>query len=295
MQLSDRVEAVLSCIRGFATYDTVASRFGATIEEVQQWEAEFIRGGAQAIEISGQVPPPSPVLGERHQDVVSMLVHDLRSPLTSVIAGIELAQTLNNGEGNNREQVARFLTMAYRGINRVLETANSLLDILRLESSQMLVDCDPINTPKLFEEVVDVLSNTARMAQVEVMTTIAPDVPVIPVNNSLVQRAVLNLLDNAIKYAPKKSLVTLTASSEGERGICFQVVDRGPGIPEEFREKIFEKFVQVPGDKRQRRGSGLGLALCRLVAEAHQGRVWVEPNPEGGSIFSLVIQECQVE
>jgi signal transduction histidine kinase len=80
----------------------------------------------------------------------------------------------------------------------------------------------------------------------------------------------------------------LSAEPDGE-GIRFDVSDRGPGVPESFRKKIFEKYVQIPGQKGRRKGTGLGLALVRLVGEAHHGRLWVDPRAGGGSIFSMYI------
>jgi signal transduction histidine kinase len=71
--------------------------------------------------------------------------------------------------------------------------------------------------------------------------------------------------------------------------ITVQVLDTGPGIPEDFREKIFDRFSQVPGQSGRRRGSGLGLTFCKLAVEAHGGRIWVEPRPGGGSIFTLTL------
>ena len=81
----------------------------------------------------------------------------------------------------------------------------------------------------------------------------------------------------------------ISAEQEGTDWISIAVADSGPGIPEEYREKIFERFAQIPGRRSRRRGSGLGLAFCQLAVEAHGGRIWVDSPPENGSIFSFML------
>jgi len=98
-----------------------------------------------------------------------------------------------------------------------------------------------------------------------------------------------NLLDNALKFTPSGGQVILSAIRQEDNLITLRVSDTGPGIPDEYREKIFERFTQVPGLVGRRRGSGLGLTFCRLAMEAQGGKIWVEPRPGGGSVFAITL------
>jgi signal transduction histidine kinase len=102
-------------------------------------------------------------------------------------------------------------------------------------------------------------------------------------------RVVANLVDNALKYSPSGGQVTLSAEPGQEKMIVVRVRDNGPGVPEEFRQKIFERFSQIPGVRGRRRGTGLGLTFCKLAVEAHSGQIWVESNPTGGSDFIFTL------
>jgi signal transduction histidine kinase len=106
-------------------------------------------------------------------------------------------------------------------------------------------------------------------------------------------RVLTNLVDNALKFTPSGGQVILTAACLGDRQVSVQVCDTGPGIPEEYREKIFERFSQVPGLVGRRRGSGLGLTFCRLALDAQGGKIWVEPRPGGGSVFVFTLPTAQ--
>jgi signal transduction histidine kinase len=100
-----------------------------------------------------------------------------------------------------------------------------------------------------------------------------------------------NLIDNAMKFSPSGGQVVISACVN-ECGMAqVQISDNGPGIPEEYREKVFERFTQVPGQRSRRRGSGLGLTFCRMAIEAHGGRIWVENQqaPLTGSIFIFTL------
>jgi signal transduction histidine kinase len=118
---------------------------------------------------------------------------------------------------------------------------------------------------------------------------IPEEFPQIRADLGKVTRVLTNLIDNALKFTPAGGQIILSAARHGSHLIAVQVNDTGPGVPEEFREKIFERFSQVPGLVGRRRGSGLGLTFCRLALEAQGGRIWVEPRPGGGSSFVFTL------
>jgi signal transduction histidine kinase len=124
---------------------------------------------------------------------------------------------------------------------------------------------------------------------VELCNAIPTHLPDIHADQGKLTRVIANLIDNAIKFAPSGSQVVVSASLFADDQIIIQVSDNGPGVPEDYREKIFERFTQVPGSHGRRRGTGLGLTFCKLAVEAHGGRIWVDANPDGGSIFKITL------
>lgn len=248
-----------------------------------RWQSEGASGYLTMLyDITSQV-----ALEQSREDMASMLIHDLRGPLTSVVGGIEMAQAML-GE-NKLDRTEHFLNMAARNGNLLLTMASSLLDIARFESGGMTLDYTLLHVAVLLEEVVDILDNTAHGAGITLTAVAEPDLPTMWADAAMLQRALVNLVDNALKFTPRGGEVSVFAERASDQTICFSVADTGPGIPEAFRQKIFEKYVQIPGQTAHIRGTGLGLAFCRLVAEAHRGQIWVEPRPGGGSIFCFTI------
>ncbi len=251
------------------------------------WTSDRANGFLSVIhDITSQI-----VLEETREEMTSMLIHDLRGPLTSVVGGIELAQS-TIAEEQDSAKATTFLGMAFRGGNLLLNMANSLLDIAKFESGTIELERTPLQVQSIFDDVINVLTNSAQAAKIQVAVVCDDNLPNITADNSMLRRAIQNLVDNALKFTPDNGDVMLAARYDSERSVRFEVLDSGPGVPEAFRKRIFEKYGQVPGQKGRRRGTGLGLAFCRLVAEAHRGKLWVEARPGGGSIFSLTITEA---
>jgi PAS domain S-box-containing protein len=249
-----------------------------------RWHSDKASGHLTVIyDITSQVE-----LEESREDITSMLLHDLLGPLTSIVGGIEMVKAML-AEGESQERLMHFLDMASRNVSILLDMASSLLDITQLESGRISLTYTPLQPDRLIEEVSEMLASMAQTADIAVSISCEQDLPPILADQNMVRRALANLLDNALKFTPGGGQVTISARREDEHAICFSVVDTGPGIPEAYRRRIFEKYVQVPDQTGRRHGKGLGLVFCRLVAEAHGGRIWIEPQPGGGSIFLLTI------
>jgi NtrC-family two-component system sensor histidine kinase KinB len=245
-------------------------------------------------------------LEKMREDLTHMIVHDLRSPLTGIIGGLHL---LRAAVENPSSRVEMLLGIATSSSQRMLELVNSLLDISQLEAGQMQLEIKPRSLPDLVDGACERVAPLALEDDITLQVDLSPDLPQVAVDADLVTRVLINLLDNAIKFSPQGGVVRVTADGvsaiptpeEGsgiisQQYISVSVTDTGPGIPEEYQEKIFEKFSQIgEQESRRGRGSGLGLTFCRLVVKAHGGRIWVESQMGQGSTFTFTLPVAETE
>jgi two-component system sensor histidine kinase KdpD len=126
-----------------------------------------------------------------------------------------------------------------------------------------------------------------------VRVAIPPGTPEALADGQLLGLVVRHLLDNALKYSPPGTPIELTAETKGER-VVVKVSDRGPGVAEKDRNRVFDKFFRARHHKDKMPGSGMGLAIAREVVQAHKGEIWVEPRPGGGAVFSISLPVAEV-
>jgi len=124
---------------------------------------------------------------------------------------------------------------------------------------------------------------------------VSESVPAALIDVSKIERVLLNLVDNALKFTPEDGHVQIRAGLwDGAPGMLLvEVADDGPGIPDDYKKRIFNQFQQVDGSYGRRRGTGLGLTFCKLTVEAHGGHIWIEDNPGGGSIFCFTLPSAE--
>jgi signal transduction histidine kinase len=220
--------------------------------------------------------------------ITETLVHDLRSPLSAVLGALDVMSESLKAE-HQSEVFPQALQLARRSSRRVMGMVESLLDISRMQAGSMDLNRTPVSLPAL---VVNILVDFTPQSQdygVELVNTLPPDFPAAWADQGKLSRILTNLLDNALKFTPAGGRIIFGAELKPEGMLTIRVADTGPGIPVEYREKIFERFTQIPGQRGRRRGSGLGLTFCRLAVEAHGGKIWVESNPGGGSVFQFTL------
>lgn len=234
-------------------------------------------------------------LEQIREEVTAMIVHDLRSPMTSVLGGLKLIEDLvvPTDQTGILDQAVE---VALRSSKKLLSLVDSLLDISKMEAGQMHMDERPTALEPIAAVVVNEQVQVANQQSVFLLNEVPADLPQLMIDSDKVERVLTNLVDNALKFTPTNGFVTVRASpygdSPGEDGRDFvlcQVLDSGPGIPEEYRDRIFDRFAQVRGRQGRRRGTGLGLAFCKLAIEAHGGKIWVDNRPEGGSAFNFTL------
>jgi signal transduction histidine kinase len=168
---------------------------------------------------------------------------------------------------------------------------NDLLDISKMESGALQLECAELEVASVIEQAVKQVASLAAEKQICLVREVAPDLPPLYADEEKLVRTLVNLLGNALKFTPGGGTVTLSASrSKDENSIQCSIRDTGEGIPEDAFDRIFEKFGQVQDRKAGRRTStGLGLTFCKMAVEAHGGRIWVESELGNGSTFSFVI------
>ena len=220
-------------------------------------------------------------------DLTGMVVHDLRTPLTSLLSGLQALRFV----GGHQPAEQEILDNAIAGGETLLVMVNDLLDISKWESGSLVLDRQPLQPADVIEYALAQTTPLARRNGLRVARNIPPDLPPVEADRDMLRRSLVNLLGNAVKFTPRGGIVTVSASYEAaEGGVVFAVGDTGEGIPAHQVRRIFDKFGQVESRKAGRRMStGLGLTFCKLVAEAHGGRIWVESRLGKGSRFLFTI------
>lgn len=227
------------------------------------------------------------------QETTDLIVHDLRNPLC-LISNVLNMLTMTLPEAvlaENRE----LLGIAETARERMQRLIDTLLDTSQLEAGETQFIFARLDVNALLADVLRQMSPLLTLRQITVEIQCAPDLPPARADAGKIERVLVNLMDNAIKHTPPKGIITMAATAHGEE-IAISVLDSGPGIPPADRTHIFERFAQVEGEKRRRRGFGLGLTYCRLAVEGHGGRIWVEAGPEDvGSRFVFTLPVFSTE
>jgi signal transduction histidine kinase len=222
--------------------------------------------------------------------ITETLVHDLRSPASAVSGALDvLEETLSRYEIGKDELVVQALQVARRGAQRMLGMTESLLEISRLQAGKTETSLASINLRNLAAGVLGDFLQEALEYGIILRNEIPEDAPAVRADLSKTTRVLTNLVDNALKFTPSGGQVILTVDGIEDGMVAVQVSDTGPGIPAEYREKIFERFSQIPGLAGRRRGSGLGLTFCRLALDAQGGKIWAAARPGGGSVFTFTL------
>ena len=209
--------------------------------------------------------------------VTHMIVHDLRSPLTGLQGYLDLLSMVADG---NRE-VAEYALEAHKIADRLKELVSQVLDVSRLESAQMPLSRTDIDLVQLLPTAVASLGPPPE--GISIAYEISGEQVVVACDYDLISRVIINLVGNAFKFAGGNVRIGLRRNEDRVR---LTITDDGPGVPEKFRQMIFEKFGQSPlGQSTAARSTGLGLTFCKLAVEAHQGEIGFDPAETRGACF----------
>src|SRR5262250_2838638 len=208
--------------------------------------------------------------------------HELRTPLALILGPTE--KLLSSGDLT--EEQHRDLDVVMRNARSLLKTVNDLLDVSKLEAGRLSHEYSRVDLAKIMRLTCSLFEGIARDRNVD-YTVQVPDVLPAEVDPEMIQRVLLNLLSNAFKFGAAGGVISCVLETAGNNAL-LQVHDKGPGIPIEMRERIFERFIQVEGEvTRRHSGTGLGLAIAKEFVELHQGSIR-ETTPVGGGALFLV-------
>ncbi len=223
---------------------------------------------------------------EKHRDIlISMFAHDLKAPVA--IAGGFVSRLLHGkaGELNDKQRV--YLEAVYKEIQRLENYIHTILEILRLEAGKVPLSLEECSLEEVVEDVIDGLSVKASEKNISIRSELPDHVTIIKADSKQLQRAITNLLDNAIKFSPKDSEVHIRVKALDD-SVIVEIEDQGPGINEEDLPHVFDPFFKGKKqlkEKDSKQGSGLGLAIVKSIVEAHGGEVWVKNREKGGTKF----------
>lgn len=226
--------------------------------------------------------------------LLGSVTHDLRTPLASIKAAT--SSLLEPGMSWRPEDCREFIEAIDESTNRLSHLVGNLLDLSRLEAGA----ATPVKDWHLMSEVIaTALSQLDQAGQTQdhhIQIDVPETLPLVPLDHAQIERVLINLIENALKYSPPDSTIQIRASIRGEpTELVVSVSDQGIGIPADELERIFGKFYRGPqvhlpwANGRQAVGTGLGLAICASIIQAHGGRIWAESQPGTGATFFFTL------
>ncbi len=226
-------------------------------------------------------------LESARETLTSMIVHDLRNPLTVVMSGAELLGI--TGAVSNDPAASETLRLISNASRIMLDMTIALLDVAKFEAGEMVLKMEEAPLRDTVEKVMETLRYSLDEKKLSLHVDLAEELPPLRADREVLRRILVNILGNAIRFAPWESGLTLSAALEGA-DVRLMISDEGPGIPEEYHDKIFDKFSQVEmHQSRKKYSTGLGLTFCKMAVEAHGGCIGVESELGKGSRFWMTL------
>ena len=220
-------------------------------------------------------------------DLMKMIVHDLKTPLTSVLATMEML--LDGDFGSLGQDQRKAVGDAEGKAEDLLSLINDVLEVSRIEEAELTLDLQPIAPAALLTEIEHEWEVRFQQEGVKCSIDVSDDAPVFEADKELLKRVFNNLVQNAVTHSAQAVTIDFKARRDGD-AVMFTVADNGPGIPPQYHEVIFRKFERVKTQGVPRtRSSGLGLAFCKMAVDAHGGRIWVQSAEGQGSSFHFTL------
>jgi signal transduction histidine kinase/CheY-like chemotaxis protein len=220
-------------------------------------------------------------------EFVSVVSHELRTPLTSIRGSLQLVlEDLQSGVDPDQRQL---LNIALNNCERLIRIINDILDVSKIEAGRLTLHTQPTEVRQLVQTATQAVAAVAQNARVTLAVVMPDDLPLVNVDGDRIVQVLVNLMSNAVNYAPVDSRVTIEAAMQGPR-VAISVQDQGVGISESDLARLFQKFQQVDtSGSRRKGGTGLGLAISKALVEQHGGEITVESAPGHGARFTVIL------
>ena len=225
------------------------------------------------------------LLDDAKTNLVSTVSHEIKTPLTSVRMVLHLL--LEKGVGPLTPRQSELLVTARDDAERLLNILNDLLDLTRLEEGNNDLYKEMTPPGELVQNVADIMREALKPKDLKLTCNVEQGLPPVLVDRQRINHVFTNLLNNAIKYSPYGSEIVLGAARAADHEVQFSVTDRGPGVPDDYQDRIFDRFYRVP--QQTKTGAGLGLSIAREIVVAHGGRIGVKNGTDHGSEFYFVL------
>ena len=268
------------------------------MDTIRQAEAIELTGGKRRIETTAETEEMGRLVVvlnsmlaridatfEAQRRFLADVGHEIRTPLTVLRGDVEVALR----KRRSREEYEGILEQSLEDIKGASELADDLIMLARGESGALTPELGPVNAGALLRRAAEKYRGAAKSAGAALEVECDPDVVAIG-DRQLLERAIGNLVDNAIKYGADGGRITLAARSTEAGDVTLTVTDRGPGIPESERPSLFDRFERGESGRKWARGSGLGLSIVKTIAETHGASVAVAESKGGGATFELRLQ-----
>ena len=229
------------------------------------------------------------------KDFVSSVSHELKSPIASSRKIVQLL--LDQVPGPLNPEQKRLLKLSIRSSRRLSSMVGTLLDLARMDAGTITYQMQSHDLGGLIRSTVEEFEVALQERGLDVVSTVGEKTLIVRCDRDRMTQVIGNVIDNAMKFAPRNSTIEVRVEVVGADrmapigGYLVSVADRGPGIPDQFKEAVFARFRQVRADgaRHGKGGTGLGLAISLEILEAHDGKIWVDDNPGGGSIFRVLL------
>ena len=224
--------------------------------------------------------------------ILAMLAHDLRTPLTAASMAVETIELSEKNDKLEKQRLKSLKQKLFRQTKNQFGIMDRMIGDL-LQNSQTVnakleVKPSAISLQPLCREIITQFDSRLKQKSMTFVSDIPQDIPQVYADEELIRQLIGNLIDNAIKYTPKQGKISLAVLHRTNQKVQISVCDTGLGIPLENREKIFEDSFRLKRDRAEE-GYGIGLAMCQQIVSAHYGQIWVESSPEQGSCFQFTL------
>ncbi|MBX3020032.1 MAG: GAF domain-containing protein [Bdellovibrionales bacterium] len=255
-------------------------------EEILATAEEYGRVAGLAIESAMTQRSLEQALRAR-EEVCAVVSHDLRNPLSAINSGSQLIRDLLRDSTLDREAIGEIINLVHGASERMLHLVDDLVDLSKMEAGHLSVETAPACPKQLMRTVTDLFQPQATQKNVNIITRVSADLPMMWCDSDRVFQVLSNLIGNALKYIPTHGALRLDVRGQGREWLEFSVEDSGPGIDAEYLPHLFDRYWQPR--ESAKKGAGLGLFIAKQIVQAHGGDIWVHSETGKGSRFTFTI------